>query len=78
MSAHILLNLLNELRRRDNCLLSILSIFRNELYKVRKMAKIRNRYNQVPHLTRDTTWESDKKHNKHNKGEPRGQPIPSR
>ena len=22
--------------------------------------KIRNRYNQVPHLTKDTTWESDK------------------
>ena len=21
---------------------------------------IRNRYNQVPHLTKDTTWESDK------------------
>ena len=25
-----------------------------------KKAKIRNRYNQVPHLTRDTIWESDK------------------
>ena len=25
--------------------------------KVRKRAKIRNRYNQVPHLTKDTTWE---------------------
>ena len=23
-------------------------------------AKIRKRYNQVPHLTQDTTWESDK------------------
>ena len=30
------------------------------LYKVRKVAKIRNQYNQVPHLTQDTTWESDK------------------
>ena len=30
------------------------------LLKVRKVAKIRNRYNQVPHLTQDTTWESDK------------------
>ena len=29
----------------------------------RKAAKIRNRYNQVPHLTQDTTWESDKKTN---------------
>ena len=27
---------------------------------VRNEAKIRNRYNQVPHLTQDTTWESDK------------------
>ena len=29
-------------------------------YKVRKKAKIRNRYNQAPHLTQDTTWDSDK------------------
>ena len=29
-------------------------------YKERKVAKIRNRYNQVPHLTQDTTWASDK------------------
>ena len=28
--------------------------------KVRKAANIRNRYNEVPHLTQDTTWESDK------------------
>ena len=28
--------------------------------KVSKKAKIRNWYNQVPHLTLDTTWESDK------------------
>ena len=28
--------------------------------KVRKMAKIRNQYNRVPHLVQDTTWESDK------------------
>ena len=28
--------------------------------KVSKEAKIRNRYNQVPHLTQATTWESDK------------------
>ena len=28
--------------------------------KVRKAAKVRNRYNQVPHLTQDTVWESDK------------------
>ena len=24
------------------------------------MAQIRNRYNQVPHLTQDTVWESDR------------------
>ena len=28
--------------------------------KVQKVAKIRNQYNQVPHLTQDTKWESDK------------------
>ena len=28
--------------------------------RVRKEAKIRKRYNQVPHLTQDTTWESNK------------------
>ena len=28
--------------------------------KVRKNAKIRNRYKQVIHLTQDTMWESDK------------------
>ena len=28
--------------------------------KVSKKAKIRNRYNQVPHLTQDTIWESVK------------------
>ena len=29
------------------------------------MAQIRNRYKQVPHLTEDTTWESDKHTRKH-------------
>ena len=43
--------------------------------KVRNVAKIWNRYNQVPHLTVDTTWESDKNTIKQ---EPRGQSIPSR
>ena len=28
--------------------------------KVRKLAKSRNQYNQVPQLTKDTTWENDK------------------
>ena len=35
--------------------------------KVRKVAKTRNRYNQVPHLIQDTIWESDKNSIKHHK-----------
>ena len=31
------------------------------IIKVSKKAKIRNRYNQVPHPTQDNTWERDKK-----------------
>ena len=46
--------------------------------KVRREAYNRNRYNQVPHLTQDTTWESDKLTVRHHKREPRGQPFPSR
>ena len=33
--------------------------------KVKKKAKIRNRYNEVPHLTQDTIVESDKNTRKH-------------
>ena len=33
---------------------------------------------QVPYLTKNTTWESDKNTIKHHKQEPRGQPFPSR
>ena len=29
-------------------------------YKVRKIARIRNRYNQVSHISQDTKWESNK------------------
>ena len=42
----------------------------------RKVTKVRNRYNQLPHLTKDTTRESDKITIKHHKREPRGQPFP--
>ena len=38
--------------------------------KVRKTVKIRNQYNQVPHLTQDTTWESDKTTMRNHKQEP--------
>ena len=37
----------------------------NTIIKVKKVAKIRNQYNQAPHLTQDTTWESDKNRIKH-------------
>ena len=37
--------------------------------EVRKEANIRNRYNQVPYLTQNTTWESDKNTIKHHKQE---------
>ena len=33
--------------------------------KVRLKAKIRNRYNQIQHLTQDTIWKSDKTTRKH-------------
>ena len=32
----------------------MVEILRGYTYKVSKVAKIRNRYNQVPHLTQDT------------------------
>ena len=39
------------------------AFFKNGLYfyiiKVKRKAKIKNRYNQVPHLILDTIWESD-------------------
>ena len=35
------------------------------LMYVRKKAKIRNLYNQVPHLTQDTIWQRDKNTRKH-------------
>ena len=37
----------------------------DEAFKVRKKATVRNRYNQVTHLTQDTIWESDKITRKH-------------
>ena len=33
--------------------------------RVSKNANIKNRYNQVPHLTQETTWERDKNTRKH-------------
>ena len=50
------------------CRFSLIIYFALDQYKLvlityaqnKKNAKIRNRYNQVLHLTWDTTWESDK------------------
>ena len=42
-----------------NCLIYL------EHGEVRKKTKTSNRYNQVPHLTQDTIWESDKNTRKH-------------
>ena len=67
---------------RHSCfqLLSIVLVtLRNIIVKVRENAKMRNRYNEVPHTTQDTIWESDKKLEKlsHTR-KPRGQPFPNR
>ena len=51
-----------------NCMKLILCIYDHSVMghmKLRKKAKIRNRYNHAPHLTQDTTWESDKNTKKH-------------
>ena len=48
----------------QNCIAKVIRSSVNNCFqyilKVRKMAKIRKRYNQVPHLTQDTTWKSNK------------------
>ena len=46
--------------------------------KVGKEAKLWIQYNQLPHLTLDTIWESYKYTKTLNAGEPRSQPFPSR
>ena len=46
--------------------------------KAERKAKIRNRHNQVPQLTRCTIRESDKNKNIQQTSESRGQPFPSR
>ena len=50
---------------------------RRQRVKVSKGAKIRNRYNQVPHLTQDTN-EKVTNSVRHQTREPKGQPFPSR
>ena len=41
------------------------SLFLMKNSKISNKAKTRNQYNQVPHLTQDTTWKSDKNTRKH-------------
>ena len=55
----------------DSEILSVLT------HVVRKAPSIRNRYNHVTHLTKDTIWESSKNTINHHKHEPRGQPFPA-
>ena len=45
--------------------------------KVRKKAKIRNRYNQVPQLNQDIEWESDKNKKTSHLGKQETIPFPS-
>ena len=44
----------------DMYLICIKQVFLRNMIKVKKKAKLRNRYNQVQHQTRDNIWESDK------------------
>ena len=44
-------------------------------FRSKEKAKARNRYNQVPNLTRDAIWESDKNKESSHIREPRGQPF---
>ena len=39
------------------------------IYVIKKKAKIRNRYNQLPNWTQDNAWESDYNTRKHHKQE---------
>ena len=45
---------------RRSLISSFVNYFLVRSMKIRKTVKIRKRYNQVPHLTQDTTWESNK------------------
>ena len=47
------------MKRKKTQLLNFIVLFFSSI-KVRKEAKIRKRYNQVPHLTQYTTWQGNK------------------
>ena len=46
----------NTTSRYFDDILNIINVYFDNMEKVNKDAKIRNRYNQVPHLTQDTNW----------------------
>ena len=48
-----------------------LSLPQRDDCKTRKRAKIRNRYNQAPHVTQEGQWESDNVTIRHHKRKPR-------
>ena len=52
-------------RQLENFILKTFHMKDSMFTKVGKKAKIRNRCNQLPHLTQDTEWESDKNTRKH-------------
>ena len=54
-------------------------IVSSRFIKVKRKAKIRKRYNQVPYLARDTIWESDKNTQSHhtNKSSQEASPFPA-
>ena len=67
---------------RDDGLLFHLSSVMKDLQKVihrllKNIAKSRNRCNQIPHLTRDTLWESDKNTRGHHTQESQFSPFPA-
>ena len=51
--------------------------FKKDPIKVERCAKIRNRYNQVSYLTKNTVWESVKTQETQHTREQRRQPFPS-
>ena len=70
-----IIDVFNTTYRYSDDILNINNVYFDSMVKVNKGAKIRNRYNQVPHLNQ---WKNAKLTVRHHKREPRGQPFPSR
>ena len=56
---HALVSGLSYLQVDKHCITILYHLHQCRPCKVRKEANIRKRYNQVPHLTQDTTWVSN-------------------